>query len=107
MSPILGYVIKHHVVFTKDGALLGATEQHAARRNQCRTWWNAEWRDRLLAALAWSADDRGRIELAVSNGDSIVVSAKPVEFSSPVSYVEPADVVFPESRHDEDECEGE
>jgi hypothetical protein len=26
---------------------------HSARRRQCKSWWNDEWRDRILAAMTW------------------------------------------------------
>lgn len=105
MNPVLGYAMKSHVVFTKDGVLLGASEQHAARRSQCRTWWNAEWRDRLLAVMAWLAKDGGELDLAVSSDDSISISAKPLEFNSPVSYLEPAEILMESPEDDELEDE--
>lgn len=56
--------------------------------------------------MAWLANDSGQLYLAVSSDDSIGISAKPLEFNSPVSYLEPAEIVPVESP-DDDELEDE
>lgn len=89
--PALAFGIKPHVIFTDDGTTPWESKKrmHSARRRQCRSWWNDEWRDRILAAMTWLSDQTGRIEVALGRDISIRVSNMPLTFTSPVSYLEP------------------
>ena len=48
------FLLKGHVLFSDDGSNLWTNKDlmAKARRNQCRNWWNDEWRDRMYAAIA-------------------------------------------------------
>jgi len=81
---------------------------HQARRSQCKDWWNAQWRDRVLGAVGWLADGAETMTIPVSSGESLSVSAMPLEFMSPVSYDDPGaavPVIIPTEYFDADDDE--
>jgi hypothetical protein len=92
-SPQLGafprIVMRHHVIFTDDGRTPWdkADRMHKARRSVCKQWWNAEWRDRLLAFCAQLEGEDGKLSIE-TGGDPLIVSTRPERFVSPVSYFE-------------------
>ncbi len=100
--PIQAYVITHHVVFSDDGKTpwTDRGRQHKARRNQCRSWWNDDWRDRSLALMNWFAEGSDQVTVDCG-GSAISVSSVPMVFSSPVSFVGEGDT----SSNDLDERE--
>lgn len=59
---------------------------HRARRIQCKSWYNDEWRDRLLASMSFLAGEKPPIEIPVSSKERITVAIQPVTFSSGISY---------------------
>ncbi len=67
-----------HVVFSDDGRtpIPSHDRQHALRRGFCRNWWNARWRDLLLATLSYLADGHDTLGLPVSQRANIKVSAR-------------------------------
>ena len=84
--------VRAHVLFSEDGRTIwsSASAMHRARRSQCKSWWNDDWRDRILASMAWLAEDGEFLELPLSAGSVTgVVAARPLEFVSPVTLVEP------------------
>ncbi|MBE0608670.1 MAG: toll/interleukin-1 receptor domain-containing protein [Dehalococcoidia bacterium] len=83
--PVL--VLSTHAVFSGDGRVAWSdpARQHRARRQLSRSWWNEEWRDRLMAA-AYFLSDGGSASLCLSPTSSIRVSPLPVRFDSQVSY---------------------
>ena len=89
-EPVL--MLRSHVLFSDDGANIweSAAQMHRARRSQCKNWWNDDWRDRLLATMAWLAD--GRLTFSLPLGSSVQgsVSTRPLEFVSPVTLNEHA-----------------
>lgn len=88
--PEIAYCIKPHVVFSDDGENIWESKLrlHRARRSQCRNWWNAEWRDRILASMSWLAEE-ATIDVKLGSDVAVQVSSTPLRFSSPVSYVDP------------------
>ncbi len=86
--PELAFIIKPHVLFSSDGVHLWDSKPrlHAARRSQCKDWWNADWRDRILATMHWLANANGQIELELSTTSQALVSSHPLAFDSPCSY---------------------
>ncbi len=54
------------------------------------SWWNKEWRTKLLAFAAWLAGNQETIRIP-SGYQQIVLSAKPEVFSAPISYLEKND----------------
>ena len=93
-QPIQVFSLTPHVVFSDDGRKVWpSTERlHRARRSQCKDWWNDDWRDRLLGAMAWLAVD-GLVSIPISTTSSLDVSAIPVLFDSPVSFSDPGEVL--------------
>jgi len=91
VHPIRAYVMKPHVVFTNDGLNVWESKKRlaAARRSQCKDWWNDEWRDRTLAAASHLANQDGDIVLKLGCDVSMKVSPLPLMFNSPVSYTDP------------------
>lgn len=89
--PLSAYVIKPHVLFSDDGKQLWESHRraHRARRSQCKNWWNPEWRDRILASVAWLANYESTIKLSLGSDVAIFVPRHPTIFSSPVSYLDP------------------
>ena len=73
-----------------------------ARRNQCKTWWNDEWRDRILAVMAHLADENGHIQIPIASNRSLRVSSWPETFESAVTYADPEDFVKEEEMDDYD-----
>ena len=84
--------VRAHVLFSDDGRTIWSspTAMHRARRNQCKNWWNDAWRDRILATMAWLADDTDTFALPLSAGCATAsVAARPLTFVSPVKLLEP------------------
>ncbi len=86
--PFFGYAIKPHVVFTENGVLYESkTKQHAARRSQCKSWYNNDWLDRIMATMSFlSGEETSVITVPLSLDSVITVSKTPLLFESPVSY---------------------
>jgi hypothetical protein len=89
--PRLAYVIRSHVIFSRDGinAMANSEIMHRARRSQCKDWWNDDWRDRILCFMDWLRGQDESIYIKVSSKEYIHVSARPISLTSPVSYREP------------------
>lgn len=102
LHPVPHYVIKGHVLFSDDGLRLWDSKERLAkaRRNQCKNWWNDEWRDRMLAVMAHLAGQEKRIALSVAPDVDITLSVWPELFESPVSYIDPSDLVKEEELDD-------
>lgn len=67
-----------HVLFSSDGIspIPDADKQHSLRRGFCRSWWNARWRDLLVAILTYIAKGQDTIQLPVSDTEYIRISAR-------------------------------
>lgn len=98
----LAYVIKPHVVFSSDGSTLWESKKRlaAARRSQCKGWWNDVWRDRILAVMAQLANADGIVRVPLGSNRFAEVSSTPCLFSSPVAYTDPQDVTPPEDEEE-------
>jgi hypothetical protein len=58
-----------HVAFSENDQLYeSAKKQHACRRNQCRSWHNNDWRDRLLATLAFLSGANSELRIPFGSG---------------------------------------
>jgi hypothetical protein len=102
LHPVPHYVLKGHVLFSDDGRSLWDNKERLAkaRRNQCKNWWNDEWRDRMLAVMAYFAGQEKRIALSLAPDVDITLSVWPELFESPVSYIDPTDMVKEEELDD-------
>ncbi|HEX3105000.1 MAG TPA: toll/interleukin-1 receptor domain-containing protein [Terriglobales bacterium] len=89
-APLFGYLVSSHVIFTSDGVTPwdNHRKMHSARRRQCKSWFNPEWRDRLLATLHWLSQGGTTLQLPAGD-DFIEVSIQPQQFDSDVSYADP------------------
>jgi len=101
-------LVKGHVLFSDDGVNLWTNKDQMAkaRRNQCKNWWNDEWRDRMYAAIAHLANSGETVVFPLGATASFSISKQPIQFESPVSYLEPGEVVKDEDLGDYD-FEGE
>jgi hypothetical protein len=103
LQPVPHYVIKGHVLFSDDGLRIWDNKEKLAkaRRNQCKNWWNDEWRDRMLAVMGHLAGEKQQqVRLSLAPGVEITLSARPELFASPVSYVDSSDIVKEEEIDD-------
>lgn len=91
VHPTPAFAMKAHVVFTKDGSLVLDNKRllHSARRSQCKDWWNDDWRDRMLAAMAWLSSGNSEISISVGTDSFVTIATEPIGFNSPVSYRDP------------------
>jgi len=96
--------LRPHVVFSVDGRTALGMRQ---RRAVCKRWFNARWRDLILAFGAFLAGDAGEIILPTGNADRIRVAAKPMSFDAPVSLALEEDRVTRETQEgDTDDFDG-
>jgi hypothetical protein len=94
VHPILAFVIKPHVLFSSDGTVLWTSKKRmaAARRSECKDWWNDEWRDRTLAAMKYLSAASGLVEMKLGSAVHLSVQASPISFQSPVAYTDPQEL---------------
>jgi hypothetical protein len=80
-------VLKPHVVFSEDGQapLSDDKRMHSLRRGFCKGWWNARWRDLMLAYVAAVGDEHGGLSLPLGSDQGSVVDLRPTSFWAPVS----------------------
>jgi hypothetical protein len=76
-----------HVLFSDDGDIIWESKRrlHSARRRQCKSWYNDEWRDRLLASMAFLADGKDYIDIDVIEDEPIRIAVTPELFESKVT----------------------
>lgn len=97
-------VLKPHVVFSRDGQTALGMRQ---RRAVCKSWFNARWRDLILAFAAFMSDDGDDLTLPTGRRGEIRVTARPMSFDAPVSLLLEEDRVARESDEgDEDDFDG-
>jgi hypothetical protein len=105
--PFVGFCVKPHVLFSDDGQTIwdNPRRMHRARRSQCKNWYNPEWRDRLLAAMSWLSSTNEGIALHLASGSVAKIAKVPLDFESPVSYVEPTTIAPHDDDHLDDDDE--
>ena len=59
-------------------------KMHKARRNQCKNWWNDEWRDRIAAVCHWLSDEKDFIELPLGINTVIHIANQPQSYILPI-----------------------
>lgn len=91
--PVQVLQIRSHVVFSSNGqdTSLSDSAQHRARRSIGKSWWNKDWRARLLAFMKTleTPSDSGWISLSNGVEQAVRVSLEPVQFESNITYSEP------------------
>jgi hypothetical protein len=105
VHPMLAYIFKSHVLFTNDGTTIWESKKKlaAARRSQCKSWWNDEWRDRTLAAATFLSDSLGKITLTLGSTATLSIPITPLLFCSPVTYTDPQLLKFSEDEETADD----
>jgi hypothetical protein len=97
-------IFKPHVVFSRDGRTPLGMRQ---RRAVCKYWFNAKWRDLILAYAAFLADGCSEFTLAVGTSAGIRVEARPMTFDAPVSLlVDDVRTQSPTEEGDENDFDG-
>jgi hypothetical protein len=91
VHPTPAFIFKSHVLFTNDGTTIWESKKRlaSARRSQCKSWWNDEWRDRTLAAATYLCDGADQIIVKLGSTASLTIPPTPMTFCSPVSYTDP------------------
>lgn len=91
VRPTLAYIFKSHVLFTNDGVTVWESKKRlaSARRSQCKSWWNDEWRDRTLAAATYLCEGADKITVRLGSNICLTIPPTPLSFCSPVSYTDP------------------
>ena len=91
VHPSLGYFMKPHVVFSNDAKTIWTSKKGlaAARRSECKDWWNDTWRDRTIGVVFYLAEGSDCIRVPLGSDVSLTVATWPVVFKSPVAYTDP------------------
>jgi hypothetical protein len=98
--PSLVYRIHANVVLSSDGVTpIPGDKTHKRRRRLTRSWWNDVWRDRLLAAMTFLADNKESVIMEAGH-INFAVSTWPLLANVPVSY-EASDPPLPSEEDDE------
>jgi len=96
-------MISSHIFFTSDGkTLIDSALQHKARRKKGSSWWNNNWRARLLAFIKYSNNENS-FYLEMGSEEKIYISNQPMQFLGKVSYEIPCKENVKEVERDEDE----
>jgi hypothetical protein len=84
--PVEHLRLRPRIVFTANGMdpVEDKAQAHALRRKVTKSWRNAKWRDMLCAYLWWFTDGEAELSLAVGEGQYLVFSVPPMQFSAPV-----------------------
>lgn len=93
LYPIKGFSIRGHVLFSDNAIKIweSAERIHKARMSQCKNWWNADWRDRMLATMSWLAGEDVAITVPLGGEAEVRIGIYPTTFESPFSYIEPGE----------------
>ena len=109
LHPEPAFIVKTHGVASSDGVNVWSSKErlHTARRRWFKNWWNVEWRDRLLAAIAYIANGNDFFEIPLGTDVFIRVSSYPKVFQSPVSYLDSRDEITELETEDDDNMSDE
>jgi hypothetical protein len=90
--------IMPHVAFSEDGEIYASTKkQHACRRSQCKSWYNDDWRDRIIATLHFLAEGSAQLRIPLGSEAFAEADAQLQTIESPVSYVKTAAQAQPDA----------
>jgi hypothetical protein len=91
IEPVLGFSIKHHLIFTKNGfkPLDDPKLMHSNRRAKGKRFFNEEWRDLQLAFIQGLKDRKGRIVIDAGEDQEIEMKEFPEYFWADFGYHEP------------------
>jgi len=102
--PKVVFHISAHVLFTDNGETIWESKRrlHSARRRQCKSWYNDQWRDRLLAAMAHLAEGTSTIKVPLTETKTMHVSVSPLLFESRITC-QPLSKILEEPEEIEDD----
>lgn len=88
---ILGFAVRTHIVFTSDGRRLweDTKRMHVHRRKKGRRFFNADWRDFLLAMLSNLRHSEDTANIQIDHNEPIQVSLRLARITAPFSYQDP------------------
>jgi hypothetical protein len=76
-----------HVCFSENGTPYdNPKKQHRLRRSQCKSWYNDDWRDRILATLWFLSDGTESITVPLGGESSLKLSSQLERLISPVTH---------------------
>ena len=103
LHPEPAFIVKSYGLASSDGINVWESKQrlHTVRRRWFKNWWNAEWRDRLLAAMTYLSGEKSFFEISLGTDVVVSVSSSPLIFLSPVKYVNPRDALVETEVEDE------
>ena len=92
LSPIIGFSLKSHLIFTSDGQskFFDQKKQHSYRRKKGKHFFNEEWRDMLLAFIQALKDKNEIIKVPISPFLFFEMAQYPAIFSCDYDYIDPA-----------------
>ena len=95
LYPEPAFIVKSHGLASSDGTNVWESKErlHTVRRRWFKNWWNAEWRDKLLAAMTYLAGEEEFFEISLGTDVSMSVSSSPLVLLSPVKYINSRDVL--------------
>lgn len=99
-------IVQSRAVFSEDGASLVTDGKRALRLRKwlCKSWWNDDFRDRLLGLMAVLSGDQPVLRLPLGGDAVVVVDALPLAFTAPLTYAQHTPAISGESGEDpEDE----
>lgn len=84
----LRLVVRSHAVFSEDTKTLVTDGKRALRLRKwlCKSWWNDDFRDRLLGLMAHLSNDQPSMQLPFGGNAVAIVGSTPLVFLSPVTY---------------------
>jgi hypothetical protein len=86
------FVLKTHIIFSEEGDFIKSKRvQQSGRRKQGRNWWNRHWKQKLLSAVDYLAEDSDTFKIEVGANENIVVACSPWSFTSELSYIDPGE----------------
>jgi hypothetical protein len=85
----LRLLVRSHAVFSEDTKTLVTDGKRALRLRKwlCKSWWNDDFRDRLMGLMAHLGNGQPTIQLPLGGDAVAVVEAAPLAFLSPRTYV--------------------
>ncbi|OPY01550.1 MAG: hypothetical protein A4E61_01605 [Syntrophorhabdus sp. PtaB.Bin184] len=93
LAPQPAYRLRTHLVFTRDSYNVWEDKDkiHAHRRSKGRLFFNAEWRDMLLAFLSSLPGEKGTIAIKLNENHTLTMPYLTEQVWADFGYNEPAD----------------
>ena len=91
LTPVLGYSVKSHILFTTDGFIPWRDKEkmHSHRRTKGRRMFNEEWRDLFLAFLSGLKSEEGHVWIPLTDELSLTLQPSPLCLEADFGYIDP------------------